>query len=486
MSPSRLVILCVALGACGEAPPQAFALSDASEQMAAPATSIGALPQESPVRSQRAQLSDTLTSSRNSAIVLAAERVAPAVVSVNVTRRRRVTSGWDWFFMPRGYERLVQGLGSGFIVSRDGLVITNQHVTEGAEEIVVTARDGTDYPATVLGEDPLTDIAVLKVEASALQPAALGRSTDLMIGEWVVAIGNPYGYLLGNTEPSVTAGVVSAVGRNLIPSGDEQSIYVGMIQTDAAINPGNSGGPLVNAVGEVVGVNSSIFSQSGGSVGIGFAIPIERALRVAAEIERYGSIRRSWIGLSVPGSERVREWKQTGGLTVTDVAPDGPAADAGIRAGDILVSAGGRPLRTFLDWEAVKLDVSPGDTLPVVLRRDERERRIAVSVADLPTILAERVAVLGDMELITVTAAVRQERRLQSEGGALIYGIGDRTQRNTGLREGDVILQINRQRIAAAEDVSAAFERLAGRGPIRIYVERNGSLVITDFYVNTR
>jgi serine protease Do len=407
-------------------------------------------------------------------------------VSVNVTRRRRVTSGWDWFFMPRGYEGLVQGLGSGFIVSSDGLVITNQHVTEGAEEIVVTARDGTDYPATLLGEDPFTDIAVLKVDASGLQPATLGRSSDLMIGEWVVAIGNPYGYLLGNTEPSVTAGVVSAVGRNLIPSGDAQSIYVGMIQTDAAINPGNSGGPLVNALGEVVGVNSSIFSQSGGSVGIGFAIPIERALRVAAEIERYGSIRRSWIGLTVPGSERAREWKQTGGLSVTNVAPGSPAAAAGVRAGDVLVLAGGRPLRTFLDWEAAKLDVSPGDTLAIVLRRDGRERRLAVEVNDLPSTLAERVAVLGDMELITLTAAVRQERRLQSESGALIYEIGERTQRNTGLRQGDVIVQINRQRIASAEDVSDAFRRVAGRAPIRVYVERNGSLVITDFYVNTR
>jgi serine protease Do len=482
---ARPVLIVAAIAACGEAPPEAFAWSPSPNRLETPSASTTAIAQQRSAQ-ERARMSDTLDASRLSAIVIAAERVAPAVVSVNVTRRARRAATRDWFFMPRGYEQLVQGLGSGFVVSPDGLVITNQHVTEGAEEIVVTTRDGTDYSATLLGEDPFTDIAVLRVEGAAMPTVTIGQSTDLMIGEWVVAIGNPYGYLLGNTEPSVTAGVVSAVGRNLIPSGDDQSIYVGMIQTDAAINPGNSGGPLVNALGEVVGVNSSIFSQSGGSVGIGFAIPVERALRVAAELERYGSVRRSWIGVSVAGSDRVREWKRTGGLAVTDVAPDGPAASAGVQANDVLVSASGRSLRTFLDWEAVKLDVSPGDTLDVVVRRDGRERVVSVPISDLPTTAAERVAVLGDMELITVTPAVRQERRIRSEGGALIYNIGERTQRSTGLREGDVVLQINRQRVSSADDVGDAFRRVAGRGAIRVYVERNGSLVITDFYVNVR
>jgi serine protease Do len=167
----------------------------------------------------------------------------------------------------------------------------DQHVTAGAEQIVVTTRDGRDLPATLLGEDPLTDIAVLRVDARNLPVAPRGSSADLAIGEWVVAIGNPYGYLLGDTEPTVTAGVVSALNRNLLPSREQTGVYVGMIQTDAPINPGNSGGPLVNAVGEVVGVNSSILSESGGSVGIGFAIPIERALRVARELERHADRR---------------------------------------------------------------------------------------------------------------------------------------------------------------------------------------------------
>src|SRR5205814_836627 len=181
--------------------------------------------------------------SRQTAIVTAAARLAPAVVSVNVLRReRRVAQDpFDLFFLPRGAEQVVEGYGSGFIISPDGVVITNQHVTQGAEQIVVAARDGRDFAAKILGEDPQTDIAVLKVDGVGLPTAPLGKSTDLLIGEWVVAVGNPFAYLLGNTEPTVTAGVVSAVGRNLLPSKGQSGIYVGMIQTDAAINPGKSG-----------------------------------------------------------------------------------------------------------------------------------------------------------------------------------------------------------------------------------------------------
>ena len=205
-----------------------------------------------------------VTESRASAIVSAPASVAPAVVSINVVKRERRPAYSPWnFSVPRAYEREVQGIGSGFVISRDGIVITNHHVVEGAEQIVVTTRSGDDYPAILLGEDPLTDIAVLRIEGRDLATVRLGRSADLIIGEWVVAFGNPYGYLLGNTEPTVSVGVVSATDRNLLPSDDQPGLYVGMIQTDAAINPGNSGGPLANAAGEVVGVNSSIFWNTG-------------------------------------------------------------------------------------------------------------------------------------------------------------------------------------------------------------------------------
>ena len=475
----RAALAAVLCAACVDGTPDAFGdrTAHAGSILAAPR------PASSPLRQDA---NAQIAAGRRSAIVEAAARVSPAVVSVNVIRRVRQVVGpsvFDFFAVPRAYEREVQGIGSGFIVSSDGLVITNQHVTEGAAEIVVTTRDGTDYPAELLGEDALTDIAVLRIEGAGLGVAPLGRSEDLQIGEWVVAIGNPYGYLLGNTEPTVTAGVVSGVGRNIIPSGDQSGIYVGMIQTDASVNPGNSGGPLANALGEVVGVNSSIFSASGGSVGIGFAIPIERALRVANELRRHGAVRRAWMGVDVSGADRLRDWKRLGGLGVTDVAPGSPAARAGLRGGDVLEAANGSPMRTFLDWEAVKLDVSPGDTVRVAILRDGDAQRVQLVVEDVPTSRAEKIATLGGIELVSVSAAVRQERSIRSDRGALIYRLSEETARITGLRSGDVILQINRVRIADAADVQRAFEAAAGGSAIRVYFERGGRIGTADFYV---
>lgn len=464
----HLALAFVILSSCGEATPAAqFESQQQHRQLAR---------------------SGELDSSRATAIVGAAYRVSPAVVSVNVIRRERqvARSPLDFFFVPRRYERLVEGFGSGFIISQDGLVITNQHVVEEAEQIVVTTTEGEDYEATLLGEDPLTDIAVLKITAEDLPVAPIGSSSDLMIGEWVVAFGNPYAYLLGNTEPTVTAGVVSAVERNLLPSTGEPGVYVGMIQTDAAINPGNSGGPLTNALGEVVGVNTSIFSNTGESIGIGFAIPIERALRVARELSEHGSVRRAWLGLTVASSDNLRNWKQLGGLQVTGVAPGGPAHSEGVRAGDVLLSAGGRPLRTPLDWEAVKLDIAVGDSLLITYTRGSSQRAALVRVRDLPTTTAERVSVLQDIELISLTPAIRQERGVTSEGGALIFRIGERTARSTGLRENDIIIGINRRRIDDAADARALIRAAARRSrtPIRIYFERGGQVSFTDFYIS--
>ena len=439
-----------------------------------------------PVAAQgRAARSAAVAAARHSAVADAAARVAPAVVSVNVLKRERQMpeDPFAQFFMPRGYERQVEAYGSGFIISSDGVVVTNQHVTAGAAQIVVTTREGTDYPAKLLGEDPQTDIAVLKIDATGLPTAPLGTSADLTVGEWVVAIGNPFAYLLGNSEPSITAGVVSAVGRNLLPSGDQTGVYVDMIQTDAAINPGNSGGPLTDVLGDVVGVNSSILTPSGGSIGIGFAIPIERARRVAAELRRYGHVRRPWVGLDVAGAEDLRDWKRSGGLRVTSVASGGPAAQGGLATADVLLNVRGRRLHTFLDWEAVLLDAGPGDTLVVAYRRDGRTRTARLGVTDLPSTVAEKVSVLGDLQVITLTPAVRQERSIQTERGALIYNVGDEAQRATGLRPGDVIFQINRQSVRTAEDLRRLFAAAAGREPATVWFERGGMVGRTTFYV---
>ena len=420
--------------------------------------------------------------SRRTAIVTAVDAVSPAVVSINATSRQRITprTPWDAFFVPQGAERIVQGYGTGIIARPDGVIITNQHVVGGAERLVVTLADGRDFPGTVLGEDPVTDIAVVKIAVADLPVARVGRSTDLMTGEWVVALGNPFAYMLGNSEPTVTLGVVSATGRNILPSGEQAGLYLDMIQTDAAINPGNSGGPLVNALGEVVGVNSSIFSSSGGSIGLGFAIPIERAVRVADEIVRNGTVRRAWTGLDVAGPQSMTDWKSAGGVTVVSVAADGPAQRAGIRTGDVLTEANGRRLRNYLDWEAVKLDLHVGDAVSVGVRNASGVTPRRIVTGDLPTVTAEKVTILRDLELVSVTPSVQAERDLRSADGALIYRVSPEVSRATGLQAGDVIIGVNRTRVREAAHLATLLRAMQPRQPFRITFERGGVYHFVD------
>ncbi|CAN5802773.1 DegQ family serine endoprotease [soil metagenome] len=461
---SAALLLATGAVACGERAP-AVRVSSAGAQA---------------VAAERAAPQAAIDGSRRTALVTAVERASRAVVSINATARReaRARSPWDFFFVPER-SRLVEGYGTGFVIRPNGIIVTNQHVVANAQRVVVTLADGSDSPATVLGEDPLTDIAVLQVKRQALPTVSTGRSTDLMIGEWVVAMGNPYAYLLGNSEPTVTVGVVSATNRNILPTGEQTGLYFDMIQTDAAINPGNSGGPLTNALGEVVGVNSSIFSSSGGSVGLGFAIPIERALRVADEIIRHGTVRRAWIGLDVEGASAMRDWKKAGGVTVTSVAPGGPAAKASLRSGDVLTEANGRPLRNYLDWEAVKLDLHVGDAVELSVRSGPQTVRRRVVTGDLPTVTAEKYTLLEDLELINVTPAIRAERGIRSESGVLIFKISPTIGAATGLRGGDVILAINRTAVRAASQVGELLNVRPG-DVVRVYLEREGQVTFTD------
>jgi serine protease Do len=421
------------------------------------------------------QTSVQLDRDRANAIVRAASRVAPAVVSVNVIRRQSIQprTMWDQFFLPPGAERRSVGFGSGVIVRPDGIVVTNNHVIEGADQIQVTLSDGSDLEAELVGTDPLADIAVLRVRGTNLPVAPVGSAEGLMIGEWAVAIGNPLGNYVGDTQPTVTAGVVSAVGRNIAPGTGEEGFYLGMIQTDAAINPGNSGGPLVNAAGEVIGINASIISRSGGSEGLGFAIPIDRALKIVNDLIQYGEIRRAWTGIEVEPVEG-DVWGRTRGVRVSSVAP--PAADAGVRRGDRLLSANQKPLAGPLDFQGALLDLRAGDRLTLEIEvAADRRRTVEIEAAPYPTVTAERVRVLQDIELITVTPQVRAERGLRSEEGAMITDITPEMARSIGLVPGDVIVGINRTPVRSAEEFARVVQALSARGgQFVLTFERNG------------
>jgi len=474
------------LGGCTEAPGrdgvaemQAQEADPARAEMARASLPMAAEPgtgsPQDPVSAGR-----ELTRSRTTALVLAAERVSPAVVSVNTLREEQVraTSIWDEFFLGPSTSRRSTGYGSGISFHEGGYILTNDHVIRGAQEIRVTLPDGRDFPATLVGSDGMTDVAVLHVDAEDLPLAPMGTSTGLMIGEWTMAIGNPFAYLLSNSEPTVTAGVVSAVGRHIIPGSQDQGFYLGMIQTDASINPGNSGGPLVNALGEVIGVNTSIFSRSGGSEGLGFAIPIDRALRVAEDLIQYGEVRRAWTGVEVEPVE-ADAWGRTHGVRVASVAPGSPGDQAGLSPGDLLVAADGRPLGTPLDFEAVLLDAKAGDGVEIMLQG--RNRPVEVVSETLPTARAERVEILENLEVVTVTPEIRAELNLRSETGALITGISPELSRSLGLAQGDVLLQINNTRINSAEDAARILGELRGGMGVRMWFERRGTIGVREF-----
>ncbi len=482
-----------AVSAAGDVSP-AEGLRDAGADGAATAVAVESAGKPPSLAAQARQAvppqdaaNQAVDESRRTAIVRAASRVAPGVATISVISSRQVRSRdpFDWWFGAQPRTRRTAGYGSGFVVDGDqGIVLTNEHVVRGAERVQVTLPDGNDYPAEVVGTDAVTDIAVLRVDADTPLPAVpLGTSEGLYIGEWVVAIGNPFGNLIANAEPSVTTGVVSATGRHIIPQQGAESLQLGMIQTDAAINPGNSGGPLVNVLGEVVGVNASIFSRSGGSEGLGFAIPIDRALRIAEDLLEFGEVRRAWLGIDVEAAE-ADDWGRTRGVIVSRVVGRSPAAEAGLVAGRRILSVNGRTVYAPLDWEDATLDLRPGDE--IVIRFEGSDVPVRIAAGSLPSMSAERVQALEDLEMVTVDAAIASERGLSYEEGALIAGISSELSGALGLRDGDVLLQIGNVRVTSAEQAADLFRQIRddfrGRS-IQLVFERNGSVTTSRFIV---
>jgi serine protease Do len=425
-----------------------------------------------------------VSQSRQNAITAAVAKVAPSVVTVQTEVINQAPQDPFDMFFGRAQPRTQAGLGTGFVVRGSGVIVTNAHVVEGASKVSVMMRDGTVYPAKVLGADETNDIAVVKIDANNLPEVKLGNSNNLVIGEWAIAIGNPYGFYLGNSEPSVSVGVISATQRNLVAPAEGQGSYFDMIQTDAAINPGNSGGPLVDADGEVVGVNSNIFSPSGGSIGLGFAIPINRVARVVEDLVTHGSIRSPWIGVRLRQSQSTNPRDVlTQGAVIATVTPGSPAASADLQPGDIILREGNRAVRNSFDWSAALLDLHVGSPAHLHVKRGTREFDVTVNVADLPEVNAPKVQVLRELQLVTVTPAIAAERRLRRQAGALVYNVSALIADQTGLQQGDVIVTINNTPIRTAEDAARAIDAYAGRTYLRLFVERQGQLYVTEFAV---
>jgi serine protease Do len=337
-----------------------------------------------------------ISNSRRTAIVVAAEKTGPAVVSISVMQTRVVQSRrspfgdpfFDQFFRERRHLEQIPSLGSGVIISSDGLVVTNEHVVREATEIKVTLTDGRQFEGEVIASQRDYDIALVRIDGDHLPVAELGDSDGLIIGEWAIAIGNPFGYLLQDTHPSVTAGVISALHRSVLTSEEVIGVYKDMIQTDAAINPGNSGGPLVNSIGQVIGINTFIISQSGGSLGIGFAIPVNRVKYIMDEVKTYGRIREIWIGLGVqeltPMLAHSIGLEISRGVLISQVDEGSPADKAGLKRRDVIVELNGQRVRNYDGARRAIFGAGIGDVLVFKVLRDGDEHVMRVQVEEAP------------------------------------------------------------------------------------------------------
>ena len=399
-----------------------------------------------------------------------AEKLSAAVVNVSTTSQGEGPSigggeGGPFGGEPRGqgnphefwepFERFFgplprrpfkqRSLGSGFIINRDGYILTNNHVIENADEIVVRTVDEKEYKAKVVGRDPKTDIAVIKIDdAKDLTAVTMGNSDDLRVGEWVMAIGNPFGL-----EHTVTAGIVSAKGRFI-----GQGSYDNFIQTDAAINPGNSGGPLINLKGEVVGINTAIFSRSGGNIGIGFAIPVNVAKDLLPELEEKGRVTRGWLGVMIqkvtPDIAESLGLNQTKGALVADVMKDGPAQEAGIKVGDVIVEFDGHAIKESTELPMLVARTPVGKTVGLKVIRDKSTQSFSVKVGEFKE---EETAVAGGKEQgfgLTVqplTPEIADSLGLGSNvKGVVVSGVEPGSSADeAGIRRGDVILEVNRE-----------------------------------------
>ena len=412
-------------------------------------------------RQTRPSIPQTVSAQRRTPIVLVAHNVLPSVVNIQTEatiRQRTVDPFFDPFgFFGGGRERTSQSLGSGFIWSSDGIVVTNNHVVEGASRITVNFNDGTQLPARVLGVDPDSDLAVLRVEGKSFVAAPIGTSADLMIGESVIAVGNPFGL-----SGTVTTGVVSALGRS-VPSETQGRTYTDFIQTDASINPGNSGGPLLNIDGRVIGINVAIYAQA---QNIGFAIPVDRAKKVIEDLLEFGEVHSAWLG-AVTATLTPEEAKRRGhdiqrGALVVRVFDESPAARAGIRAGDVITAVGGRNVDSRESFSTYTSTTAPGQNVSLTVARDDASRTVQVRAADPPADLGLRM--LREVAGLSVAD--------QSRTVVIDDVVAGTRAAEIGLRSGDLIVAINGAEVNSTRDANTQLIRGAERSSIVLSVAR--------------
>jgi serine protease Do len=443
-----------------------------------------------PIRDANAANLAALDGNRPHSFASIAKKTMPAVVNISTLTQRSPRSGsndpiedfFNRFFgdsAPR--ENNSRSLGSGILISRDGEILTSYHVVRSADTIKVKLADQSEHEARLIGKDDRTDLALIKIRRSGgnMPFARLGNSSQLEVGDWVMAIGNPFGL-----EHTVTAGIVSAKGR-VIGAGP----YDNFIQTDASINPGNSGGPLISADGEVIGVNTAIFSQSGGNVGIGFAIPIDLAKKVLDQLRKNGKVVRGWLGvraqdLSASQSASLGVTRAPADLAiVTEVADKSPAAEAGIKTGDVIVEFNGKPVPKSNEFPSVIADIAPGQKVSLKILREKKEQTIAVRIGELADDAdANQQAEARDAELglrvQRITPEAARRLGLSSPKGVLVVEVQPGSPADlVGIEPADVIREVNQRAVTNVKDFERATRQGRRGDRILLLVQRGDNAV---------
>jgi serine protease Do len=384
---------------------------------------------------------------------------------------------------PATPEEKIMALGSGFVIDPRGDIVTNNHVVADAEKVTVIFQDGSRHPAKVIGRDPRTDLALIRVRTDKPFPyVTWGNSDDLHVGDWVVAIGNPFG--LGGT---VTAGIVSALGRSIGNEGP----FDRFIQIDAPINRGNSGGPSFNLKGQVVGINTAIYSPSGGSVGIGFDIPSNLAKYVIGQLEAHGHVTWGWLGVAVqnvtPTIAKSLDLNHPEGALVASVTPDSPAAKAGIRSGDVIVAANGHAIKSVQDLPPIVAESRVGSKLPLEIVRDGKKMTLEATVGRMPShqqasaeqgpAAASAPANALGLDLAPLTGRMRSELQVPKDvtGVVVTHIAGDSPAASLGIQPGDVIVSINQKPATSPQAAARELKQAASRGNVLLLLNRHGT-----------